>query len=281
MSRDQIELLLPLSVNDSLEACERAADTLGWRVTHRHATGLSCVQLAPTLLATGNPVTVEVSLSHASEHASSVTLKGRNFGFGPFQSRYVRERLQEFRAALEHAAAQPASSHPPVIGSRNVMINGVRLSDEQVDALERRYRAHVQDAEYWYDRLSGAWGLQGGPTLGFIQAGLDLGGSLRADACNGDTGVFINGRELHRLDVVGLQQLGPVWPGRYWVDAQGNVGFEGGMMIGNLWVLAQHRLAAGTQGGGPWAVYAGGGVAAGDGQGGLFAQFGDLTWSNS
>jgi hypothetical protein len=50
---------------------------------------------------------------------------------------------------------------------------------------------------------------------------------------------------------------------RYWVDAQGNFGVEGGMMIGNLWLLAQQRLATRTAGGGPWAVYAGGGVAAG------------------
>jgi hypothetical protein len=280
MSKGQTELLLPLSMYDSLEACERVVGTLGWRVTQRQATSLTCVQQAPTPMATGNPVTIEVSLGQASEHASSVTLKGRNFGFGPFQSRYVRQRLQEFREALQHAAAQPAPSHPPVIGSRDVLLNGVRLGDEQVEALERRYHTHVQDAAYWYDRLSGAWGVEGGPTLGFIQAGLDLGGSLRADASNGDSGVFINGRELHRLDVLGLLQLGPVWPGRYWVDAQGNVGFEGGMMIGNLWILAQHRLATGTQGGGPWAVYGGGGVAAGDGQGGLYAQFGDLTWSN-
>jgi hypothetical protein len=122
--------------------------------------------------------------------------------------------------------------------------------------------------------------VQGGPTLGFIQAGLDIGGPLRADASNGDTEVFINGRQLHRLDVIGLQQLGPVLPGRYWVDAMGNFGFEGGMMIGNLWLLAQQRLTNGARGGGPWAVYGGGGVAAGDGQEALFAQFGDLTWSN-
>ena len=82
------------------------------------------------------------------------------------------------------------------------------------------------------------------------------------------------------MDVLGLQQLGPVWPGRYWVDAQGNVGFEGGPAFANVWLLAAQRLATGTQGGGPWATYAGGGVAMGDGQGGLYAQFGDQSWSN-
>ena len=82
------------------------------------------------------------------------------------------------------------------------------------------------------------------------------------------------------MDVLGLQQLGPVLPGRYWVDATGNVGYEGGMMFGNLWLLASQRLAGGASGGGPWAVYAGGGVVAGDGQGDNFAQFGHLTWPN-
>jgi hypothetical protein len=280
MSRDQAELLLNLSVADSLKACARGAGALGWRLTNTHAAGMTCVQQAPTPMAIGNPVTVEVCVRDAHEHATSLTLKGRNFGFGPFQRRYVRQRLEDFRLAIEQAGTGLASPPPAVGGTRAVLINGVRLSDYQVDALEHRNGARIPDGAYWYDRLCGAWGVQGGPTLGFIQAGLELGGALRADASHGDTGVFINGRELHRLDVQGLQQLGPVWPGRYWVDAQGDVGFEGGLMLGNLWVLAQQRLAGGSQGGGPWAVYAGGGVAAGDGQGGYFAQFGEFTWSN-
>ena len=70
-------------------------------------------------------------------------------------------------------------------------------------------------------------GLEGGPTLGFIPAGLDVGGPLQADASGGGTGVFINGREIHPVDVAGLQQLTPVVPGRYWVDARGLCGYEG------------------------------------------------------
>lgn len=269
-----------MSSSELLAACERASEALGWRVTQKHATGLTCVQIAPTPMATGNPVTIEVNLSRVTDGATRISLQGNNFGFGPFQSHYVKKRIQEFGAAIERAVAQPVRSESPITNSRHVFINGMRLSDEQLADLERTYRTHVQDGAYWYDRICGAWGVQGGPTLGFIQAGLALGGSLQTDASNGDTGVFINGRQLHRLDVIGLQQLGPVLPGRYWVDAMGNVGFEGGMMFGNLWLLAQQRVANGARDGGPWAVYGGGGVAAGDGQGALFAQFGDLTWSN-
>src|SRR5438552_3212241 len=39
--------------------------------------------------------------------------------------------------------------------SRWVVINGTRLSDDFLFALERQYRVHIQDGAYWYDRVSG------------------------------------------------------------------------------------------------------------------------------
>jgi len=39
-----------------------------------------------------------------------------------------------------------------------------------------------------------------------------------------------------------------VWPGRWWVDAQGNYGVEGGPPLGNLVMLARmHRSGGGRQ----------------------------------
>jgi hypothetical protein len=159
-----------------------------------------------------------------------------------------------------------------------VIINDFQLSDEDVEALEQRYGVRIQDGAYWYDRATGAWGTQGGPTLGWIEAGLGIGGPLKADASRGNTGVFINGRELHMYDVVALQRLGPVYPGRYWVDARGNFGFEGGPALGNLMVAARMSGAAG--GGGPWTVSSSAGTAGGDGNGFLFFQGGGQFWSN-
>jgi hypothetical protein len=130
--------------------------------------------------------------------------------------------------------------------TRRVLINSVRLPDTQVQSLERQYRVSLADGDYWYDQRSGAWGVRGGPTAGFTVPGLHVGGPLRADASAGNTGVFINGRELHQYDVVALMQLGPVYQGRYWVDGQGYFGVEGGPALGNLWQLAQ---AAGRRGG--------------------------------
>ena len=127
--------------------------------------------------------------------------------------------------------------------SRSVFINGQRLSDEQLRSIEQTYRVKVPDGRYWYDRVCGAWGMEGGPQAGIAVAGLDLGGRLRADVSGGNTGVFVNGRELHLLDVQRLAAMvGNVIPGRWWVGAHGNFGPEGWPMIGNLFQIAQAYL---------------------------------------
>jgi hypothetical protein len=146
---------------------------------------------------------------------------------------------------------QPFASHrsPDSANARAVFINGLRLPAEQLRVIEGRYRIRIPDGRYWYDRLCGAWGLEGGPQLGIGIAGLDLGGPLRADASNGPTGVFVNGRELHAFDVQRLQMLaGMVIPGRWAVDAHGNFGPEGWPKIGNLFALAQLKGGGGPAG---------------------------------
>ncbi|HEU0204264.1 MAG TPA: hypothetical protein VFR86_27955 [Burkholderiaceae bacterium] len=123
-----------------------------------------------------------------------------------------------------------------------VIVNAAALDPGTKGALERAYRVPIQPGRYWYDPVSGAWGIEGGPMAGQIHAGLRLGGPLRRDASRGNTGVFVNGRELHRLDVAALQRCVPVIPGRYWVLANGIGGVEGGP--------AQFNLAALCGGGG-------------------------------
>ncbi len=125
-------------------------------------------------------------------------------------------------------------------GDRHVVINQVPLADAEVASLERQYGVQIQNGSYWYDARSGGWGFEGGPAVGVIPAGLALGGPLRADASGGNTGVFINGRELHAQDVAALYALtGYVEQGRYWVDAYGNAGPEGGPALVNLYELAR------------------------------------------
>lgn len=144
--------------------------------------------------------------------------------------------LSFFVLCLALSYEAPAQSR----SSRTVIINNQRLDADTIQALERMYRVRVQEGAYWYDTRCGAWGFAGGPTVGFLMPGLNLGGPLAPDASNGTTNVFVNGRELHLQDVLALQQIvGVVHPGRYWLDAYGNVGFEGGPVLANLVALAQ------------------------------------------
>ncbi len=191
---------------------------------------------------------------------------------------------QEFQQAKQRLLEQSAPPTPPApaapSSSRPVVINGVRLNDEQLRQLEQRFKLRIADGAYWYDQVSGAWGMQGGPTVGFTQPHLDLGGTLQRDASNGNTGVIINGRELHPQDVMALRQLTPyVIPGRYWVDARGIGGYEGGPPIFDLLSLAR---AAGGGRGGAWSYTSphGGGTVGGDGQGFSYFIDKDTSWTS-
>jgi hypothetical protein len=150
------------------------------------------------------------------------------------------------RGPIRSPAPQQPKSNMQSASSRLVNINGTRISAQQIQALEQAYNTPVPSGDFWYDRISGAWGIIGGPTAGFMMPGLNLGGPLRSDASNGDTGVFINGRQLHRAEVVALLRIYPgLQRGRAWLDGAGNWGLEGGVALGNLWVAAQQAFGGG------------------------------------
>jgi hypothetical protein len=128
----------------------------------------------------------------------------------------------------------------------DVVVNGVALDGPTRQALERGYGVPIKPGRYWYDSVSGVWGLEGGPGAGQILAGLKLGGPLRRDASKGKTGVIVNGRELHEHDVAALQHCMTVVPGRYWVLADGLGGPEGGPPQFNLAVLCGAKSGGGS-----------------------------------
>ena len=107
------------------------------------------------------------------------------------------------------------------------------------------YGVPIKPGRYWYDMVSGVWGHEDGPSAGQIRPGHRLGGPLRADASQGKTGIFVNGRELHRLDVQAVQRCMQTIPGRYWVLYNGVGGYEGGPPLFDL-----NALCAAASGGG-------------------------------
>lgn len=87
--------------------------------------------------------------------------------------------------------------------------------------------------------------------MGAIYPGLSLGGGQLAPDASGrnTTGCFINGRQLHALDVMRLQAMGVMTlPGHWWLDGNGSYG-----MAGNPFPLGNLRLQAmATAPGGRW-----------------------------
>jgi hypothetical protein len=119
--------------------------------------------------------------------------------------------------------------------SKDIYVNGAKLNRKTIQTLEAYYGVRLQSGHFWYDRVSGLWGFEGGPSMGQIMPALNLGGSLKRNASGGNTGVFINDRELHYLEVQYLRSIfGTVIPGRYWLSSQGVGGIEGGPPLFNL-----------------------------------------------
>lgn len=139
----------------------------------------------------------------------------------------------------------PVTPTAPTTPVRMIQFNGHALDANgfaTLTQLEAAAGKRLPDGAYWYDPMCGAFGAWGGPVVAILPAGLKLGGPVPANASGSGTGVFTNGRELHVFDVLYLQHLlGPIQPGRYFTDAFGNAGLEGGPVLLNLVAAAQQR----------------------------------------
>jgi len=141
------------------------------------------------------------------------------------------------------------------IAGTGVFINRTELTGNQVRALYLRYGYAPPAGHYWYDSRSGAWGIEGRETAGFVLPGHDF-GPLPEDASRGNTGVFINGRELNLAEALNIQRtFGAVYQGRWWLDGStGYWGREGNPMpLGNVTAaLRAQRGGAGSSGDNFW-----------------------------
>lgn len=147
------------------------------------------------------------------------------------------------KAGTPAAPRKTAAAH----SVSKVKVNGVALTSAQLAKFARTYGVQLPAGSYWYDRACGAWGVEGSPVIGVTKAGVEIGGPLKRNASNGNTGVFVNGRELPMAEIVALQQIGvQAVQGRWRLDAQGNVRKEGSSkVLGNL-----YSAAAAASGGG-------------------------------
>ncbi|XP_019160393.1 PREDICTED: uncharacterized protein LOC109156964 [Ipomoea nil] len=83
----------------------------------------------------------------------------------------------------------------------SVFVNG-QLIPGRVLRKAEKLAGPIQPGDYWYDPRAGFWGVMGHPCLGIILPNIEeLNYPMPKNCAAGNTGVFVNGRELHEKDL--------------------------------------------------------------------------------
>ncbi|CAA2961175.1 Hypothetical predicted protein [Olea europaea subsp. europaea] len=110
-------------------------------------------------------------------------------------------------------------------GRSQVFVNEHFIPDRLVKKAEK-LAGPIQPGAYWYDIQAGFWGVMGHPCLGIIMPNIEEFDYPMPENCGaGNTGVFVNGRELHQkdLDLLASRGLPITRHGSYIVEISGKV----------------------------------------------------------
>ncbi|KAB1219582.1 hypothetical protein CJ030_MR3G011158 [Morella rubra] len=154
-------------------------------------------------------------VSQDSVDASREDYQPRNKGGESFFANIIKKSFKDLSR----------SNQTDERGKSIVSVNGHLIPDRVVRKAEK-LAGSIQPGKYWYDFRAGFWGVMGGHCLGIILPFIEEFNYPMPENCSGgNTGVFVNGRELHQkdLDLLASRGLPTARDRSYIIEMSGRV----------------------------------------------------------
>ncbi|XP_050385388.1 protein ENHANCED DISEASE RESISTANCE 4-like [Argentina anserina] len=138
-----------------------------------------------------------------------------NKGGDSFITNFIKKSFRDF------SKSNQTNEH----GRSNVSINGHPIPDRVLKKAEK-IAGTVHPGQYWYDFRAGFWGIMGGPGQGIIPPFIEEFNYPMPENCaGGNTGILVNGRELHErdLDLLASRGLPTARDRSYIIEISGRV----------------------------------------------------------
>lgn len=116
---------------------------------------------------------------------------------------WIKKGSESFFAGLIKKGFRDFSRSSQIVetGRTNVFVNGQPIPDRVVKKAVK-LAGPIQPGSYWYDYRAGFWGVMGQPCGGIIPPFIEEFDYPMPENCAaGNTGVSVNGRELHQKDL--------------------------------------------------------------------------------